>query len=91
MSDDTDDEFMVMHHCEHGTRGISRRDGLAELRPMRDGQQVQPGQSVVEIAERHDDGTLKLRTLYTRRGPARTSSPQYRDGFEATFGNRGVN
>ena len=67
---------------------VTREDGrVGDLTQTREGQPLRPGEELVQICGSDEPGTIKLRTLYKHgKGPAKVSTPSYREGYDAVFG-----
>lgn len=89
---ETDDKF----HIDFEANGVAfgtreRADGSTEqatLTPV-SGLPLQDGQEVVQTTE-EGPSTLRMRTIYKHKGPARASNKAYRAGYEAIFGRQKI-
>lgn len=89
------DKFHIENHdlLTGETSGVREyADGTSEhvtLRPAAEGMPMNDGDSVVQTTpEPGSRGTLRIRTLYTHKGPARVSSKAYRDSYDSIFGGK---
>lgn len=60
--------------------------GAGLLLPAQDGQAIPPGAELVRLTER-GDGSFDGTTLF-RNGPAKVTSPQYRENWDTIFGKK---
>lgn len=91
MTDDGHDVFEVEHAVPGGVHGRRvRSDGTEQegtLLVKQPGTEILPGEELL-VAKATGPRSLKLRAFYTHKGPARASSPVYRDHYDAIFGPR---
>lgn len=67
----------------------TREDGReGNLTPAREGQPLQAGEELVQVAGSSEPGTVQLRTVYKHHGPPRASTKAFRTGYDAIFGEK---
>lgn len=94
MTDDNDNDidftpeaFDPATGTVHGTR---KRNGKLErgaFSPMREGEELMPGDEIAQIVS-SSEGKLRMRSLYRHKGPSRASNRAYRNGYDAVFGRK---
>jgi hypothetical protein len=91
--DDIDPEYIhVTDECSQGVHAVATKDGrvlgATHAQRAREGQALLPGQVLYHIEP--ETGKVMLVTRAPGSGPAKVSSPSYRDGWDRIFGNKTV-
>jgi hypothetical protein len=83
-----DGEIIVVQKSE---RGI----GIRGIKPVKDGEPLLPGEDLFKVTPATNPvGAYDMETVYESpyktesKGPAKVSSPKYREGWDAIFGDK---
>ena len=66
------------------------RTGYGKVRAPKDGEPLNPGERMLWVDKRGEDGRHPVKELY-RVGPAQVASAAYRTNYDAIFGKKEVN
>lgn len=90
--DDTENTVRLQGRCAEGHMHAERREGdrveNCILVPGGEGKPIPAGGEYVELAARDGEPGVYDVTL-SHKGPARVSTPAYREGYERIFGESG--
>ena len=87
MSDDEDDRVILGAERSDGTHPFMRSDGTyGYVRPIKEGEDIR---NIETWQLNYDERSRDYKVTTITKGPARVTTPEYRESYDRIFGGRG--